>query len=80
MWSDSNLKQYSCLEILDQQGNPNLTPLVVISPYQTRRRNEIQTKQNQNEAKHWECGKCIKISHHFKRHTTPLSKLFTNGE
>ena len=22
LWSDSNLKQYSCLEIFDQQGNP----------------------------------------------------------
>ena len=33
LWSDSNLKQCSCLEILDQQGNPNLTPLVVISTY-----------------------------------------------
>ena len=32
MWSDSNLKQCSCLEKFDQQGNPNLTPHVLI-PY-----------------------------------------------
>ena len=32
-WSDSNLKQVLLIEIFDQQGNPNLTSLVVI-PYQ----------------------------------------------
>ena len=31
LWSDSNLKQCSCLEIFDQQDNPNLILLVLIS-------------------------------------------------